>query len=94
MRLETTGADFVCTFLNAELQNIDSRLLVRCCRKSQSQTEASAFQNSYALSLDLTRDSVHMIMMLFAPVTVQGGQSWSSAVEQLTYQSEASTNSC
>ena len=41
VRLETSGADFVYTFVNAELQNIHAQLLERC-RKSQSQTEASA----------------------------------------------------
>ena len=56
----------VYTFLNVELQNIHAQLLVRCCRKSQSQTEAS----------DLKRDCVHAIMILFTPAKVQEGQSY------------------
>ena len=80
MRLETSGADFVYTFLNAGLQNIHSQSLVRCCRKSQRHTEASALQDSRALPSDLTRDNVYVVMMLFAPATVQGGQSYSGAV--------------
>ena len=81
MRLETSGADFVYTYLNAELQNIHAQLLVRCCQKSQCQTKDRALQNSYAVQLsDLTRDCVHTIMMLFALAKVQGGQSYGGTV--------------
>ena len=76
---KTSGAHFVYTFLNAELQNIPAQLLVRCCQKSQSQTEASALQNSYTLPSDLTRDCMHAIVMLFAPAIEQGGH-WAIVV--------------
>lgn len=58
VRLETSGAGFAYTFLNAELQIIHAQLLVRCLGKSHSQTEASAKTKSYSFPSDLTSDCV------------------------------------
>ena len=83
VRLQTSGADFVYAFL----QNIHSQLLVRCCRKSHSQTAASALQNSYGSCRQRAHDH-DVICPCYS--TRRKKLWWSDTVEQLTYQSEAS----